>query len=307
MSFLQVGWRVYSGLILCLLLLIGGVWYLSQETAEPVAEEPLPAPVTIEPVAEPLIEEAVIGASVEGRAIRATTIRPLTESDTETRHLLLVGGIHGGYEWNSALLAYEMIDYYTKNQALLPSNVTITIIPDLNPDATFAVTGKEGRFITADVAEPGTRVGEARFNTNGVDLNRNFDCKWQPESTWRGRTVSAGTAPFSEPEAQAVRDWVLANNPDAAVFWHSQANNVYASECEAGVLPATLTLMSTYARAADYGEVPVFDAYPVTGDAEGWLASIGIPAVTVELESFRTSEFDRNLAGTQAIIDLYSN
>ncbi|MCA9360408.1 hypothetical protein KC730_00785, partial [Candidatus Kaiserbacteria bacterium] len=73
--------------------------------------------------------------------------------------------------------------------------------------------------------------------------------------------------------------------------------NVYASECENGVLPETLTLMNAYSVAGNYGAVPVFDAYPITGDAEGWLASIGIPAVTVELEGRTSIEWTRNLAG----------
>ena len=118
--------------------------------------------------------------------------------------------------------------------------------------------------------------------------------------------MSAGTAAFSEPEAAALRDFVLAEKPKAVVFWHSQANNVYASECEDGVLPTTLTLMSTYATAAGYGEVPVFDAYPITGDAEGWLASIGIPAVTVEMKGYETTEWTKNLAGIEATLGLYS-
>ena len=93
--------------------------------------------------------------------------------------------------------------------------------------------------------------------------------------------------------------------PEGVVFWHSRANNVYASECEEGILPLTLELMSAYAQAADYGEVPVFDAYPITGDAEGWLASIGIPAVTVELETRDSTEWLRNKAGVEATLELY--
>ena len=195
------------------------------------------------------------------------------------------------------LLAYQYIDYLDANPDTVPEDLTISIIPSLNPDGLFRVVGTGGRFALTDVPDPTTRVAEGRFNANGVDLNRNFDCKWSPESSWRGEVVSAGTAAFSEPEAVALRDFVTTNEPDAVVFWHSQANNVYASECLHGVLPDTLTLMSTYATAADYGEVPVFDAYPITGDAEGWLASINIPAVTVELEGAATTEWDRNLAG----------
>jgi hypothetical protein len=63
--------------------------------------------------------------------------------------------------------------------------------------------------------------------------------------------------------------------------------------------------MNTYATAANYGAVPVFDAYPITGDAEGWLASLGIPAVTVELGSRTSIEWTQNLAGVEAVLQLY--
>jgi g-D-glutamyl-meso-diaminopimelate peptidase len=152
----------------------------------------------------------------------------------------------------------------------------------------------------------GVETATGRFNANNVDLNRNFDCKWQPESSWRGNFVSAGTAPFSEPEARALRDLVLETNPDAVVFWHSQASAVYASECEAGVLPETLTLMNAYALASGYQPISTFDAYPITGDAEGWLAKINIPAITVEMRTHETVEWEENLSGVEALINYYS-
>lgn len=292
--------QIYIFTAIILVALFGAGFYFLY-----TPDEPLPEPTSV--VEEPVVEEEklaresrIIGKSVEGRDIEAVIF-----GDGDT-HLLFVGGIHGGYEWNSALLAYEYIDYVDTNPETIPEDLTVSVIPDLNPDGTALVIGKNGRFTLLDVPDPTTRVAEGRFNANDVDLNRNFDCKWEPESTWRGNVVSAGTAPFSEPEARALRDFVLNTTPDAVVFWHSQANNVYASECEEGVLPETLTLMSTYAQAADYGEVPVFDAYPITGDAEGWLATLGIPAVTVELETHNTIEWTRNFAGVEATIELYS-
>jgi hypothetical protein len=64
--------------------------------------------------------------------------------------------------------------------------------------------------------------------------------------------------------------------------------------------------MDTYANASGYPPVDSFSAYEVTGDAEGWLASIGIPAITVELKTHDAIEWERNLAGIQALFSLYA-
>lgn len=258
--------------------------------------------VTLPSIEEPVSEEPFQTVEVIGTSVLGRTIEAYTFGAGDTR-LLFVGGVHGGYEWNSVVLAYEMIDHFSDNPALIPDDLSVTIIPSLNPDGVFVATGIEGRFTATDVIAD-VDPASARFNAHDVDLNRNFDCKWQPESTWRGNIVSAGSAAFSEPEARALRDWVTREKPAASVFWHSVAGNVYGSECEAGILPTTLTLMNTYARAGNYGAVPAFDAYPITGDAEGWLASIGIPAITVELETRDSIEWKRNLAGVTAVMEV---
>jgi predicted deacylase len=72
---------------------------------------------------------------------------------TGTKHVVFVGGIHGGYEWNSVLLAYTFMDFLKTNPSAVPANVSITVIPNANPDAVYKAIGKEGRFALSDVAE----------------------------------------------------------------------------------------------------------------------------------------------------------
>lgn len=246
-------------------------------------------------------KQEVIGASVEGRKIEAYTY-----GNGETQ-LLFVGGMHGGYEWNSILLSYQFMDYLEENPDIVPANLSVTVIPSINPDGLYKVVGRDGRFAIKDVPKNEEATVPGRFNANDVDLNRNFDCKWQPESMWRGNVVSAGSGVFSEPEALALRDFVLEHEPDAVIFWHSQANAVYASECEEGILPETLDIMNAYSNASGYKAVDSFDAYPITGDAEGWLASINIPAITVELSTHEDIEWLLNLNGIGALFAMYSN
>lgn len=241
----------------------------------------------------------VIGTSVEGRAIDAYTYG---SGDT---HLLFVGGIHGGYEWNSVLLAYAFMDHMERYPESIHDDLKITVIPSANPDGVFEVVSKEGRFNATDVKTEFSS-GTGRFNANGVDLNRNFDCKWEPESTWKGIAVSGGRSPFSEPESLAIREFVSASAPSAVVFWHSQSNAVYGSECKEGILQETKAVMNAYSRASGYPAIESFDHYPITGDAEGWLASIGIPAITVELADHESIEWEKNLEGIKALFSYYS-
>ncbi len=253
--------------------------------------------VTIEPeITYPL--KTIIGQSVEGRNLEAYTFGKGGTLVT------FVGGIHGGYEWNSIMLAYQMIDYLTENLEIIPDNITVTIIPNVNPDGLYKVTGKDGRFLLSDL-KVDLPIGTGRFNANNVDLNRNFDCKWQATSTWRGNIVGAGSAAFSEPEAKAIQNFVLTNKPKAMIFWHSQSNAVYASACENGILPVTRDIMNTYSKASAYPAIDTFDSYVITGAVEDWLASINIPAITVELKTHKTIEWEQNLAGFKAILDYF--
>ncbi len=280
------------GFLILFLLLLSGLFLFSKEEVienwpEPIVED------------EPDPQKEILGFSVNNLPIEAYTF------GTGPKELLFVGGIHGGYEWNSTLLAYEFINYFTKFPENVPADFSLTIIPSANPDGLFQVTGKAGPFGIDDLINENRETGLGRFNANGVDLNRNFDCRWQPESTWKNQKVSAGNKAFSEPESLALKNFIEKHNFVAAIFWHSQANAVYASECLEGILPETLGIMKAYAGASGYRPVETFDAYTITGDAEGWLASIGIPAITVELQSYQTLEWEKNLAGVTALLKYY--
>ncbi len=285
---------ISSAIIITFLIIFFGLNDEEKTSLEDVAQEEIISAVATTSTTA----NRVIGNSVEGRIIESYTF------GNGSTTLLFVGGMHGGYEWNSVLLAYQFIDELEAGNIKVPESVKIEIVPNINPDGVYKVTGKEGRFTNLDV-KSGMVNGEGRFNAHDVDLNRNFDCKWQPTSTWKSKKVSAGTSAFSEPESQTLKKLIEEKNPSAVIFWHSQASAVYASECEKGILPDTIKLMNTYAQASGYKAVSTFDAYPVTGDAEGWLASINIPAITVELSSHENVEWDKNKAGVEALIESY--
>lgn len=245
-------------------------------------------------------QSEVIGKSVDGRDI---TAYHYGAGDTE---VLFIGGIHGGYSWNTVALAYQLMDYLAQNPNAVPSNERVTIIPDMNPDGLYKIAGTDGRVTQANITVSEADTVPGRFNADNVDLNRNFDCDWQATGVWQKQTVSGGTAAFSEPESQAIRDYVQALHPKAVVVWYSAAGGVYASNCHNGVLPETSKLTSIYSLASGYPASESFDFYSVTGDMVNWLAKESIPAISVLLTNHTDTEWNKNLAGVQAVLQHYA-
>ncbi len=216
--------------------------------------------------------------------------------------VVLLGGIHGGYEWNTILLAYRAIDYFLAHPEVVSNMVQLFIIPSANPDGQALVAGQDGRFTASDIIQD---TFPGRFNGNGVDLNRNWDCEWSPTAVWRDEPVPAGHRPFSEPETRALRDFLLAQQPTAVIFWHSAANGVYPSDC-GQPFPASRQLAELVSQATDYPLRPEFISYAITGDAGNWLATQNIPAITLELKSDEAVEWEQNLAGIMAVLQQYA-
>jgi predicted deacylase len=214
-----------------------------------------------------------------------------------------VGGIHGGTEWNTVLLAYAAIDYFDRHPQQIPPVLTLQIVPSANPDGLRLVSGGWGRFQPNAVRSPNAA---ARFNQNGVDLNRNWDCAWAAQAWWGGVETNGGSAPFSERETRVLRDFFLGERTDrgavhAVVFWHSAVPGVFAGGCD-GLYPAAERLAAVYGRAAGYPYGNSFTYYPITGDATNWLSMQQIPAITVELRTRNEAEWPQNLAGMLALL-----
>ncbi len=301
--------------LVAFIIIAGGVYYFvtSSKSDDVTYEKPSPLPDSEMPEPpeemspsdtpdEPTEVEAaspvqVIGSSVSGADIKAYHF------GAGDRELLLVLGIHGGYSWNTALLGYELIDWLTANPTVVPADVKVTIVPVLNPDGLKRIAGTSDKFTAASIKGTEAEKEAARFNANKVDLNRNFDCKWQPEGTWQNQTVSGGASVFSEPESQALRDYVNKNEPAAVVAWYSSAGGVYASQCGDSTLSATLSLTNRFAAASGYTAHEEYDYYEITGDMVNWFAKNEIPAISVLLTNHTTTELAKNKAGVEAVLN----
>ena len=84
----------------------------------------------------------VIGLSHGGRPIE------VYKFGEGNREYLIVAGIHGGYERNTIALANELIRYIDSHPEVVPDNVTLYIIRNMNPDGEARAEGVDGRLTT---------------------------------------------------------------------------------------------------------------------------------------------------------------
>ncbi|HMO77640.1 MAG TPA: M14 family metallopeptidase [Candidatus Paceibacterota bacterium] len=304
---------LWLGVIL-LIIVLGGFYFLNSGEEADYNKQEVPTPITevINTDAGEVTETpdtainnpepmTIIGLSAGENSIAAYHF------GTGEQELLFIGGIHGGYSWNTALLSFELIDWLKANENKIPANIKVTVVPVLNPDGLKKVTGTTGRFTSADVNKTESVRVSGRFNENNVDLNRNFACDWKAVGTWQNRSVSGGTAAFSEPESQAIKAYVERNEPTAVVTWYSAAGGVYASKCGSETGKDTAALTDLFAKASKYKAYAEFDNYEINGDMVNWLAGQKISAISILLTNHEQTEFAKNLAGVEAVINYYAN
>jgi len=300
-------------IILVVIIIVGfGLYFLFNNLTkkeEPTQTQSEPTTTTQEQESAESEEEAeeeevktetVIGKSVEGRNIMAYHYGAGEEE------IIFIGGIHGGYAWNTVLLAYEIMDYFVANPEEIPDGIKVTIIPVLNPDGLKKVVGVEGRFTQNDVSSLQSVKVSGRFNANNVDLNRNFDCEWKSVGVWQDTNVSGGNNPFSEPESIAIRDYVKDRELAAVISWDSAAPGVFSSNCNNSILPETRVIAAIFAEASGYPAYDDFEFYELSGDMIDWFAKNKVPAISVLLFDHEHTEWSKNWAGIEALFDYYA-
>ncbi len=258
-------------------------------TASLPAATPTVSPVLVQPSATPaLFVEGPIpyGESVNGNPLEFHRL------GTGPSARLIVGGIHGGYEWNTVELVSETLKYLQEDPRRVPMDVTLYIVTCANPDGYAA----------------GTDAVVARMNGRGVDLNRNWDYMHQRTATHGTRIVDAGEAPFSEPETASLRALIEERGIEAVIFYHSAYGGVVFSGAEPE-RSATRQLAQMLADAIGYHhETEGVPGQITTGDAIDWLSAVkGIAGAEIELTTHSSvlddEEYDRNLDGVRAFLE----
>jgi hypothetical protein len=183
------------------------------------------AMVTLNTTYPALTQIRTIGTSIEGRAIKALLISTTPTTEDPAKGDVVFVGCHHAREWISVEMALHVADELLARRSTDPElaadidRLQIWIVPVLNPDG-YAYTA----------APMGNRYWRKNRRDNldstfGVDLNRNYGYQWGLLSGSSNMTYDEtyhGTAAFSEPETQAIRDFLQARgNLKCFMSYHS--------------------------------------------------------------------------------------
>src|SRR5262245_43075504 len=189
----------------------------------------------------------LIGQSHQGRSLHGVRV------GRGPMRILLIGGIHGDEREGGA--AVPELLAWLERMAGEADLATWMVIPDLNPDGSFA---------------------DRRTNHRGVDLNRNWPARnFSP-------APSRGLEPLSEPETRAAHELFASFAPHLVIALHSAQNGPFVNYD--GPAAGLARAFADAARALDarWRVVPAM-SYPTPGSL-GSFAGVdrAIPVLTIE-------------------------
>ena len=230
-------------------------------------------------------ERVILGESVEGRDIWAFKVSDTPEEDEEEPEVLFTALTHAREPLSMMNLIYFvqlLAEEYGTDPELtyLVNEREIWFLPVVNPDG----------YVYNESYQPngGGMARKNRRDTNceneihiGIDLNRNYGYGWGANNTGSSPYPCAptyrGESAFSEPETQAVRDFILGREFMNVLHYHTYSN-VYIHAFGNASLPEEPDL-TTHREIGN--EMARFNGYPVgtgyelidytvNGDAVDW-------------------------------------
>lgn len=243
-------------------------------------------------------ELKTIGKSVEGRPIYALRV------GSGKKEILMDASMHAR-EYMTTNVLMEMIDqyvyHYIKGSKFASYQVkevldqtSIWFVPMMNPDGVTLVQSGLNAVSNKDLVRKingGPNVARWKANIRGVDLNRNFDATWSSIILTPPYNVPAfknykGIAPFSEPESQALRDFVLTRPFQSYISYHSSGQIIYWGYDSMANHNRNYNLVKSVANVTGYSIIPPNPKKP-TAASESWFTKVKkMPAMTVEIGQY---------------------
>lgn len=251
-----------------------------------------------------IVELETIGKSVEGRDIVAIHLSSGASNGIASlsdKPGVLFTGTHHAREHLSTelplMLAQHLCEKYKRGDRRIKAIIEgrhVMIIPLVNPD------GVEWDISSGRYKYWRKNRSHNHDNTRGVDLNRNYANKWGGEGASDNPSAENyhGPAPFSEPETQAIRDFVIRqNNISIFTSFHTFSKLIlypwggsYNPIGNVNDRSTYIEMAQTMAKWNKYKPMQGADLYIATGDTCDWAYdSLGIFCFTFELDPGKNS------------------
>lgn len=274
----------------------------------------------------PFLRTGAIGSSVMGKPLRLITIG---EGKTE----VFYNASHHANEWITSPVLMAFLEEYCMSlmtggslfgyeAAQLYRDITLSLVPMVNPDGVDLVTGalSSGPYYTqakkwaADY--PDIRFPEGwKANLAGVDLNLQYPAGWEQAKKIKesmGFVSPAprdyvGRAPLSQPESLAVYSFTLRHSFGLTLSYHAQGRLIYWRFLD--YLPAhSYEIALAFGEASGYSveETPTTSGY--AGYKDWFIQNYDLPGYTIEVgqgvSPLPLSQFDEIYADNLGILVL---
>ena len=251
-------------------------------------------------------EKDSIGTSIEGRTIWAFKVSDYPSVDEDEPEVLYTGLTHAR-EPVSMMNLFFFVRWLCENYSsdptaeFLVNHREMWFVPIINPDGyvyneTIAPNG-------GGMHRKNRRPNPDNSNCNngtqqGIDLNRNYSYNWGADNSGSsGNPCSAvyrGASAFSEPETEAISDFILARQFKNVLHYHTYSNvlihswgdGTFPDEPDLSTLReigAEMTRENGYAVGTGTETI----GYGVNGDAVDWTyGTAGLISYTPEVGSY---------------------
>jgi len=243
-------------------------------------------------------EKISLGQSFQGRDIYAIKVSANVDIDEDEAEVLYTG-MHHAREPMSFMNLYYFIYWILENYGVddratqILNSREMWFIPIVNPD---------GYEYNRSIAPNGGGMQRKNMrntcnsSADGIDPNRNYDYMWglddQGSSSDPCNETYRGSSAFSEPETQAVRDFIEQKDFTIAMNYHSYSNLLIYPFGYSYENPMNTDDLNTFIEyAQDMTQYNNYEwgtgtelLYPVNGEACDWMYGVhGIFAYTPEV------------------------
>ncbi|WP_166239708.1 M14 family metallopeptidase [Paenibacillus turpanensis] len=241
----------------------------------------------------PFLRRRSIGSSVMGKRI------PEVRIGRGSKKIHVNGSFHA-HEWITTPVLMRFLNEYVlaltnqgaiRGLAMEPlyQGTELSLVPMVNPDGVNLVVNglpeeQPYRNLVLSINGGRTNFSGWKANIRGIDLNDQFPALWELEAAQRTNQPAPrdypGTAPLTEPEAEAMAALTRAGGFERVLAFHTQGKVIYWG-FEGLQPPEAEIIVNEFARVSGY--IPVEGAGSYAGYKDWFIQDFRRPGYTVEL------------------------